>query len=273
MPLKFPRSRAPKAARALMPAGALLCSLLVSPLAEAVDLWDDATLGGSLALTSDAIYRGVSESNGQVALQGDLHIEDGGSFVGVWTSTRDTHLAPYADYDVEVYLGHRFDLTNAWSSTLSARAHYFVAGMQQGSTDYEELTASLTWLDRWTLALSAIPNATHYVYYAYDPKEGDDGYQARLERSPAWVAETSGQWLLRPEGLFVTGGAGYYYSSRTGVEPAASGGYAYGNAGVAFEHGPWRADVGYFAAQGNARALIAYAVPVHRLAATLAWRF
>jgi hypothetical protein len=273
MPLKFPRPCAKGPARALMPAAALLCSLLLSPAAAAVDLWDDVTLGGSLALTSDAIYRGVSESDGNGAVQADLHVEEGGTFIGAWGSTRDRHLDPYADYDVEAYLGHRFDLSNAWSGTLSGRAHYFVAGTQQGTTDYEELTASLTWLDRWTLALSAIPNATHYVYYVSYAYEGYDVYGRRLERSPAWVAETSGQWLLHPQGLFVTGGAGYYYSSHTSAETGGGGGYAYGNAGVAFEHRHWRADVGYFAAQGRARELIAYAVPVHRVAATLAWRF
>jgi len=260
MPLKFLRPRASRAAHASVPASLLLASPF-SPLAAAIDLGDNVTLGGSLALTSDSIYRGVSESNGHGAVQADLHVDDSGNFIGAWSSTRDHHLDPYADYDVEVYLGHRFDLSGAWSSTLSARGHYFVAGTQEDSNDYEELSASLTWLDRWTLALSAIPNAPHYWFYE------------RLGRSAAWIAETSGQWLLRPEGLFVTGGAGYYYASRAGPGIAAGAGYAYGNAGVAFEHRRWRVEVGYFVASAKARELMPYPVPGDRLAGTLIWRF
>jgi len=260
MPLKFLRPRALRPARAAVPAW-LLLGPLFSPIAAALDLGANLTLGGSLAVTSDYIYRGVSESDGHGAVQADLHVDEGGSFIGVWGSTRAHNLDPYADYDVEVYVGHRFDLSSSWSSTVSARAHYFVAGTQEGSTDYEELSASISWLDRWTLTLSSIPNATHYWY------------EYRLGRSPAWIAESSAQWLLLPQGLFVTGGAGYYYASRIGGGIAAGGGYAYGNAGLAFEHGHWRIDVGYFVAQGKAGQLLPYPVPSDRLAGTLAWRF
>lgn len=258
-----PRRARPEEA-ALRPAQALLCALCALGMAgaHAFDLGNDFTLGGSLALTTDYIYRGVSESNGHAAVQADLHIDEDGSFVGVWGSTRDHHLDPYADYDVELYLGHRFDLGSSWSSTLSARARYFVAGTQnEGSTDYEELSAALTWLDRLTFSLDAIPNATHYWFGEH------------LGRSLAWNVGISAQWLLHPEGLFATGGAGYYYASGTGPGIAAGRGYAYGNVGLAFEHRHWRLDVGYFAAQNEARRLTPYPVPHDRLAATLTWRF
>ena len=132
MPLKLPQPCAPGSAGVLMPAAALLCSLLLCPLAAAVDLWYDVTLGGSLALTSDAIYRGVSESNGNGAVQADLHVEEGGTFIGAWGSTRDRHLDPYADYDVEAYLGHRFDLRLAKGRLAFVRIGPGDAGMQHG---------------------------------------------------------------------------------------------------------------------------------------------
>ena len=248
------------------PAGVLLAwLLLLAPGLRpgyAVDLAGEFTLGGSLAVTSDYIYRGVSESNGHGAFQADLHLDSGGSFIGAWGSTRDQTLDPYADYDVEIYLGHRFDLSSAWSATLSARAHYFVGGTQEeGSADDQELSGALTYLDRWTVSLAAIPNAIHYWF------------DQRVGRSPAWVAETSGQWLLPVEGLFVTGGGGYYYASRTGPGIGAGGGYAYGDAGLAFEHRHWRLEVGYFVAQGKARQLVPYPVPSDRVAGSVVWRF
>jgi uncharacterized protein (TIGR02001 family) len=239
----------------------LLLLALGARAAAAADLGDDVSVGGSAALTSDYIYRGVSESDGHVAVQADLHGERNGTFLGAWGSTRDHGLDPYADYDLEIYLGHRFDLTGAWSATFAARSHYFVGGQQEGSTDYQEIAASLTYLDRWTLSLTALPNAVHYWY------------EARVGRSVAWVADTTGQWLIDPRGLFLTGGAGYYYASRTGPGIAAGGGYVYGNAGLAFERGRWRIDAGYYLTQGKARQLLPYPAPHDRLAGTLAWRF
>lgn len=247
------------------PAGALLAWLLLAASlqpGQAADLGSDVTLGGSLALTSNYIYRGVSESHGHAAVQADLHAEGGGgTFAGAWGSSRDHTLDPYADYDVEIYLGHRFSLGSAWSAALSARSHYFAGGAPEGSTDYQELSGTLAYLDRWTLSLGAIPNAVHYWR------------DLRLGRSRAWLAETTAQWLVHAAGLFVTGGAGYYYAGRTGPGIAAGGGYAYGNAGLAFERGRLRLDVGYFLVQGKARRLVPYPIPGSRIAGTLVWRF
>ncbi len=58
-----------------------------------------------------------------------------------------------------------------------------------------------------------------------------------------------------------------------GRASARGGGYAYGNAGLAFEHRRWRLDVGYFVAQGKARQLVPYPVPSDRLAGSVVWRF
>jgi len=227
---------------------------------QAGDLGSGLTVGGSLAVTSDYIYRGVSESGRDPAAQADLHVNSSeGTYVGAWGSTRDHTLEPYADFDVELYLGHRFDLSSAWGVTVEGRAYYYAGGMQEMSDDYQQISASLTYLDRWSLSVTAIPNAVRYWY------------AQRLSRSPAWVAETSVQWLLRG-GLFLTGGAGYYESTGTGPGITSALGYAYGSAGLAYEYRSWRIDVGYFATQRRAAQLFPYPRANH-VAATLAWRF
>lgn len=229
---------------------------------QTADFGSNVAVGGDLAVTSDYIYRGVSESNGHAAVQADLHAEIGNSFFGAWGSTRDHTLDPYADYDLELYVGHRFELSSAWGATLSAHAHYWIGGAQQeGSADYQEVMGTLSYLDRWTVSVGAIPNAVHYWF------------DERVGRSLAWFGETSGQWLVLDEGFFVTAGAGYYYANGTGPRIRAAGGYAYGNAGVAFEHRRWRVDVGYFRAESAARRLLSYPIPSDRFAGTLSWRF
>jgi Bacterial protein of unknown function (Gcw_chp) len=220
------------------------------------------TVGGNLTVTTDYIYRGVTESGDHPALQGDAHVEsDGGTFIGAWASTRDHHFDPYADYDLELYLGHRFALSSAWGATLSGRSHYFIGGNQEQSADYQELSAAVTYLDRWSFEVVAIPNAVHYWF------------ELHLGRSPAWVADTAAQWQLLEQGLFATGGAGYYYAEGTGPGIGAGGGYVYGNAGLAFERRRWRVDVGYFVAQREARRLFPYPIPDDHIAGTLTWRF
>src|SRR5262249_28276720 len=214
--------------------------LLGAAPAHGDTLWQQLSFGGDLSFTTDYIYHGVSESDGRGALQGDAHISSTeGTFAGIWGSTRDRDLDPGASYDFELYLGHRFMLDDSWSTTVSARGHYFGGGTFEPNADYQALAATLMYQDRWAVSLTAIPNAVRYWFYL------------RLKRSPAWVADTTLQWLIAP-GLYVTGGAGYYYSTGTGPGIETTVSYAYGNAGLAYEWRAWRVDVGYFLTQGEA---------------------
>ncbi len=250
-----------KPGRALWLLPLLLVPVLASPDAAAQGLTRGLTLGGSLVLTSDYIYRGVSSSNNAAAFQADLHAaSSGGTFFGIWGSTRDSGLDPYADYELEVYVGHRFDLSNTWSASLSARGHYLLGGEQEVSDDYQEISAALTWLDAWTLSVTAIPSAPRYWFYD------------RLSRAPAFVAEMSGQWLVW-DGLFVTGGVGYYHVTGTGPGIESANGYAYGNAGLAWEHRAWRIEAGYYRTGAKAQQLMPYPSADRQVAGSVIWRF
>jgi uncharacterized protein (TIGR02001 family) len=229
---------------------------------------EPGAVGGNLVLTSDYIYRGVSQSDGHGALQADLHASStGGTFAGVWASTRDRDLEPGTSGEMQVYLGQRFRLGGAFSAMVSGRADYFVGGAAHHSDDYQEISAALTWLDRFTLSLTAVPNSVRYSYYEQHHE---------VYRSAAYVADGAGQWLVREGllggGLYLTAAAGYYYSSRPDHHPPKGLGYFYGNAGLALEWRRWRVDVGYYAAQSRAGELFPYPV-ARRLAATVSWQF
>lgn len=226
-------------------------------------------VGGNVAVTSDYIYRGVSESDGHGALQADVHVANAaGTFAGVWASTRDRNLVPGAAGELQLYLGQRFTLGSDWSAVLAARADGLVGNDASGSDDYQELGLTFAWLDRWTLSLSAIPSAVRYL--TYNTRYANAEYY-RLARSPAWVADTAAQWLLVRR-LFVTAGVGYYYAGSRGPTPLAATGYTYGNAGLAYQLGRWRVDLGYFGAQRRAERLFPYPV-ANRLAGTVSWQF
>ena len=219
------------------------------------------TFGGNLVLTSDYIYRGVSSSNNNAAFQADLHVASAdGTFLGVWGSTRDSNLEPYANYELDIYLGHRFDLSNAWSTTVSGRAHYLLGGQQESSDDYQEISVGVTYLDFWSLSVTAIPSAVRYWFYE------------RLSRAPAFVADTSVQWLLS-KGFFLTAGGGYYHITGTGPGIYSANGYPYGNLGLAWEHRRWRVDIGYYLTGDKAEKIVPYPSANDRFAASVAWRF
>jgi Bacterial protein of unknown function (Gcw_chp) len=261
------------------PATSTVCALALLALAgapgRALCQEDSAAVGGNLALTSDYIYRGVSESDGHAALQADVHAATaGGTFAGLWASTRDRNLEPGAAGELQLYVGQRLVLGAEWSATLSARADHLVGGSEQASDDYQEIAAAFSWLDLCTLSLTVIPSAARYAYQPVGYQTYGNqayGYQ-RLGRSAAFVADGSAQWLLTGT-LYLTAGAGYYYASGRGAEDLNAVGYAYGNAGLAYQRRRWRLDVGYFVAQRAAAELFPYPLANRRVAGTLSWQF
>lgn len=243
-------------------AAGLVCGLLALGVvrADVPTRIDGLSAGGSLAVTSDYIYRGVSESNDEAAVQADLHLDTArGTFFGAWASTRSRRLEPGAAGILELYLGQRVDLGRSWSGTLSARSRQYL-GAQETSDDYQELAAALSYLDRWSLSVSVIPNAVHYWFYQ------------RLRRTTAYVAESAAQWSFGRHWL-ATAGIGYYRTDGTAYGPERGTGYLYGNAGMALEYGPWRLDAGYYLAQEAGRRSFPYPLDRGRVAATLAWQF
>jgi len=262
---------------ALAPVGACAAALLALAWAPPTRAQSDpGPVGGSIAATTAYIYHGVSQSDGQGALQIDLHAgAAGGTFAGIWVSTRDRSLEPQTPAELQIYLGQRFSLGNEWSATLSGRADYFVGAPTPRSDDYQEISAALTWLDRCTVSVTVLPSAVRYSYieYAY---EGYPLAYYQTYRSTAVVLDGSGQWLLREGvaggGVYLTVAAGYYHSSRPDHAPPPALGYLYGNAGLAWERRHWRVDVGYFTAQSRAAQLFPYPL-ARRLAGTLSWQF
>jgi uncharacterized protein (TIGR02001 family) len=226
------------------------------------------SFGGNAAVTTDYIYRGYSETNNEGAAQLDLHLStQGGTFLGIWTSTLNSRYRPYADLDIEEYIGQRFTFSSAWNTSITATNYAYLGGNQSYSSDYQQISAAVSYLDRWTFSVSATPNMLRYV----------ESYR-RVGRYPAYDVETSGQWLIG-RGFFVTGGVGYYLfgggtDGTTIATRQPSLGYAYGNVGVAYEWRNLRLDVGYFLTQNAAaQALFPYPTANDRFAGTLSWRF
>jgi uncharacterized protein (TIGR02001 family) len=232
--------------------------VLTAVLASAAADVEALTFGGDITAVTDYIFRGISQNDGKPAAQLDLHVAaNNGLFAGAWGSSLSR---ARTSFEWELYAGKRFDLSSSWSATLTAAEYNYAHNRRAHSNDYQELSLAFAYLDTLTVSLSASPNAVRYWH----------GY--RLGRYAAYDVDVALQWpLFGP--LLATGGVGYYYFS--GPAPSAWGtqGYAYGNAGLALERGPWRVDVGYYFADSQAENLYPYAASNNRAAATLTWRF
>jgi uncharacterized protein (TIGR02001 family) len=216
------------------------------------------TVDGDISYTNDYVFRGISETGGRSAAQIDLRVSTrDGTFLGVFASTLGrTWQRSWGnfgwDYELEAYLGHRFDLSPAWSATLTGVSYSYLKGNVRMSDDYQEISVAASYLDLWTMTAAYIPNAVRF--------DGD----YRLGRYPAYVVDTSVQLPLIGR-LFLTAGAGYYTSDETG--------YAFGNAGLGFQFKSLRVDGGYYVAQERARALFPYGRAGGRFAGTVSWHF
>ena len=233
----------------------LMLAAILGPAAADVEA---LTFGGDVSVVTDYIFRGISQNDGKPAGQLDLHVAaDNGLFAGAWGSSLSR---ARASFEFELYAGKRFDLSSAWSATLTAVDYGYAHSNRAHSNDYQELALAFAYLDTLTVSVSASPNAIRYWH----------GY--RLGRYAAYDADVTLQWpLFGP--LLVTAGAGYYYLSGGAPPSWGTQGYGYGNAGLAFERGRWRVELGYYFADSQAENLFPYAASNNRAAATLTWRF
>jgi uncharacterized protein (TIGR02001 family) len=232
--------------------GIVLLTLLVCGSATAVD----AAAGGLLGVTSDYVLRGVSQSDGDPAVQGEVHYAFArGWSTGLWAS--QVRLLPgHVTAELDAYL--------QWSAALSDNfdfgatvTHYSYPGDPRPiSYDYDELGLSLSWRDQLYIAASWTPRLNLYSYT--DGLARDHGvfnYEASLHRS------------LRSH-FDLSAGAGYY--DPPGLEYAA---YGYGNARLAWHYGHWRADLAWIWAQNADHRQYTHGPAGGPLAASIAWSF
>ena len=96
-----------------------------------------ADFGGYVALTTDYVKRGVTQSDGDPALQLGVELSfENGFFLGAWGSTVDISNGPAIQRDLEVnyYAGYVFDASDSWRLSAGAVAYEYPG--QTGSFNY-----------------------------------------------------------------------------------------------------------------------------------------
>lgn len=182
-----------------------------------------ADLSGYVVLTSDYVWRGVTQSNGDPAAQlgGDIAFGSG-IYAGLWASTVDIKSGGDRQRDTELtyYLGYSHDVDSRWS--LGGRVVAYTYPGQTGvfDYDYEEAVLTINYDDRL------------WLEYAYSPDLYHSGFATHN-------VEIITEWPVGKH-LVAGAGAGYY-----DVSNLAGDGYAYWELGVTWPIGRIDIDLRY----------------------------
>jgi uncharacterized protein (TIGR02001 family) len=210
--------------------------------------------GGSVAVTSDYVFRGVSRNCGQITPQFDLHVQPSASWsLGAWVSPTcllpDNHSS-----EINLYLQWRRTLSENLGATAGAVYYTYPNDPRSVPYDYAELTASLKWRDAISLSATWAPGTTLF------------STTGRVADQQIWTTEIAA--TRRFASVDTQLGVGYF----TGVGLSHAG-YAYGSASAAQRWGRWRGELSYIWVQSTEHRRYAAGPAGGPWTATLSWHF
>jgi len=119
------------------------------------------TFSAHVTLTSDFLFRGVSQTQENPAIQGGIDFQHkSGLFAAVWGSNVDfpnnAQRERRRDLEVDYFLGYGRDLSQAWSGYASLVRYDYPGSDPAFSYAYNELNLALQFRDRlaWSVAYS-----------------------------------------------------------------------------------------------------------------------
>lgn len=116
-----------------------------------------SNLTWNLSVTSDYVFRGVTQTDFDPALQGglDYAFGDSGFYVGLWGSNVDFVDPDGPDIEIDTYVGWSHDLSDDWNLDLMlTRYNYFGARDAYGDIDYNEFVGKVTYHDMLTFTVA-----------------------------------------------------------------------------------------------------------------------
>ena len=165
---------------------------------------------GNVALTSDYLFRGVSQTNGEPALQGGIeHVADNGVYVGAWgsniswlsdLSTADASIS--SSLELDGYAGYRGKFGDSTVGYDIGATYYFYPGDYPSgfnSADTGEISFGITADLTETGTFSAKYSYALTDLFGYADSDGS-GYldgNANWEFVPGWTLNVHGgkQWV------------------------------------------------------------------------------
>lgn len=98
---------------------------------------------GTLAVTNDYKFRGISQSDTDPAVQGSLEVSHSGFFAGAWASSIDfATIDPGVDVEVDLYAGYTHEFNDNTSLTGKV-IFYWYPGANTNDANFVEFAAAL----------------------------------------------------------------------------------------------------------------------------------
>ena len=140
-------SKLPTDGRRHLPRAALLlCLCSAAPLASA------SALSGNLALTSDYVWRGTTQTQGDFAAQAGLKwAADNGLYASAWGSNVEFAPETHASSELDLVLGWSGAIADDW--TLDANLTHYRYPSTTVDLNWTELDGTLTWKQNYWLQL------------------------------------------------------------------------------------------------------------------------
>jgi len=233
------------------PCGLLIATLAYAPAAGAGDVW-----GGSLGVTTDYLFRGISQTRGAPAVQGGLHARLPGDWIlGVWSSTVDPNPGPGASLEIDLHAAKLWTINEDWSAKLAATHYIYPNDTWRLRYDYDELTASVAYQSRIVATASWSPNTSR--------RSGSETASHRHAASYelAMLQPVADNWSL-------AAGVGYY-----DLHDLFGTGYWYWNAGFTWSIGALQLDLSHINTDHTAAHLFGYDLAGSNWSAAVTWRF
>ena len=120
-----------------------------------------ADFGGYVVLTTDHVKRGVTQTEGDPALQVGVELSfQNGLYFGTWGSTVDISNGPERQRDLEVnyYTGYAFDISEFWRVSAGIVAYDYPGQTGNINYDYLEYTIGGSFDDRVWLEVAYSPD-------------------------------------------------------------------------------------------------------------------
>ncbi len=212
--------------------------------------------GGTVGLSSDYVYRGLTQSQHDPALQLDLHYYgSAGWFAGLWMTSvrRDSGDSTTAEFDP--YAGFQLPLAEDWSARAAVAYHEYPWNNPGHHYDNAEVFGTLAYADRVFLTLSYSPDALVEARYGDVSGHATVAYELAVHQP-------------LPYALSFNGGAGYY-----DLQQAVGAGYLYWNAGFGYDLGRWQLNLSYVGTGSAARTMLSDGLAENRLVAALLCHF
>lgn len=127
-------------------------TVLAASLMAATTTAIAAEVSGNVALTSDYKFRGISQSNEDIAIQGGFDVAfENGVYIGTWGSTVDFDVSSAdgglnGSLELDYYIGYAGDISDSISFDIGY-LYYDYPGDEGLEGDYQELYGSVSFSD------------------------------------------------------------------------------------------------------------------------------